>query len=84
MKKTVSVLLMAAALAVAAPALAQYAPHKLPTYGGYAPPKPAPLPQAPYANYGTPSTANGLPRTNTVSGYLKKDGTYVNPYARSK
>jgi hypothetical protein len=34
--------------------------------------------------YGVPSTVNGLPRNNFVSGYLRKDGTYVSPYTRSK
>jgi hypothetical protein len=34
--------------------------------------------------YGVPSTVNGLPRNTYVSGYFRKDGTYVNPYTRSK
>ena len=33
--------------------------------------------------YGVPSTVNGLPRNNYVSGYFRKDGTYVRPYTRS-
>lgn len=33
--------------------------------------------------YGEPSTANGRPRTETVNGYTRRDGTYVAPYARS-
>ena len=36
-----------------------------------------------YGCYGTPSTANGQPRTTIVSGYTRTDGTYVAPYARS-
>lgn len=36
-----------------------------------------------YGCYGQPSTANGQPRTNTVNGYTRSDGTYVSPYARS-
>lgn len=34
--------------------------------------------------YGVPSTVNGLPRNTYVSGYFRKDGTYVRPYTRSK
>ena len=34
--------------------------------------------------YGVPSKVNGLPRDNYVSGYTRKDGTYVKPYTRSK
>jgi hypothetical protein len=34
--------------------------------------------------YGVPSTVNGLPRNTYVSGYFRKDGTYVGPYTRSK
>jgi hypothetical protein len=33
--------------------------------------------------YGVPSTKNGLPRNNYVPGYVKKDGTVVQPYTRS-
>lgn len=33
--------------------------------------------------YGESSTANGRPRTTTVDGYVRRDGTYVAPYARS-
>ena len=33
--------------------------------------------------YGVPSTVNGLPRNTYVSGYLRKDGTWVGPYTRS-
>jgi hypothetical protein len=33
--------------------------------------------------YGVPSTVNGLPRNTYVSGYFRKDGTYVGPYTRS-
>lgn len=36
-----------------------------------------------YGCYGTPSTANGQPRSTTVNGYTRRDGTYVAPYARS-
>ena len=34
--------------------------------------------------YGVASTVNGLPRNTYVSGYFRKDGTYVGPYTRSK
>jgi len=34
--------------------------------------------------YGVPSKVNGLPRNIYVSGYFRKDGTYVRPYTRSK
>ena len=34
--------------------------------------------------YGVPSVVNGLPRNTYVSGYYRKDGTYVAPYTRSK
>ena len=34
--------------------------------------------------YGIPSKINGLPRNTYVSGYFRKDGTYVGPYTRSK
>lgn len=34
--------------------------------------------------YGVPSKVNGLPRNTYVSGYFRKDGTYVRPYTRSK
>lgn len=34
--------------------------------------------------YGEISTITGLPRTNYVSGYYRKNGTYVKPYYRSK
>jgi Pentapeptide repeats (8 copies) len=34
--------------------------------------------------YGVPSTVNGKPRNTYVSGYFRKDGTYVRPYTRSK
>ena len=43
--------------------------------------------KAPYAGYGKPSKANGLPKYKTTSGHTKKTSkgyTYVNPYARSK
>lgn len=33
--------------------------------------------------YGVPSSINGLPRNTYVSGYFRKDGTYVGPYTRS-
>lgn len=66
-------------LTVSGGALAQtvYQPPKPYTYS---PPKP---PQAPYQNYGSISSTTGRPMTNTVSGYVRRDGTYVNPYARS-
>ncbi len=34
--------------------------------------------------YGVPSVVNGLPRNTYVSGYYRKDGTYVRPHTRSK
>lgn len=34
--------------------------------------------------YGQISTTTGLPRTEYVSGYVRKDGTYVRPYYRSR
>lgn len=34
--------------------------------------------------FGSPSKVNGLPRNNVVSGYYRSDGTWVNPYTRSK
>jgi hypothetical protein len=34
--------------------------------------------------YGSPSKVNGLPRDTPVSGYFKANGTWVNPYTRSK
>lgn len=43
--------------------------------------------KAPYAGYGKLSQVNGLPKTKTISGHVKKTTqghTYVNPYARSK
>lgn len=33
--------------------------------------------------YGVTSTRTGLPRNTYVRGYVKKDGTYVQPYTRS-
>ncbi len=37
-----------------------------------------------YGCYGQPSTANGQPRTETVNGYVRRDGTYVAQYVRSR
>lgn len=34
--------------------------------------------------YGVPSSVNGLPRNTLVNGYFKANGTWVNPYTRSK
>ena len=34
--------------------------------------------------YGVPSEINGLPRNTYVSGYFRSNGTYVQPYTRSK
>lgn len=34
--------------------------------------------------YGQPSSATGRPRTATVRGYTRRDGTYVAPYTRSR
>lgn len=62
------------------------------TYTPYTPytPPPAPRtytppaqPQPAYQNYGQISPTTNKPMTETVSGYVRKDGTYVNPYARS-
>lgn len=61
----------------------------------YSPPSsytaPRPLYTAPaapacsgYGCYGQPSSTNGQPRTETVGGYVRQDGTYVAPYARSR
>lgn len=36
-----------------------------------------------YGCYGAPSATTGAPRTNTVNGYIRRDGTYVAPYVRS-
>ncbi len=42
-------------------------------------------PVYPYVQgYGEISKVNGLPRTNIVSGYYRRDGTYVRSYARSR
>jgi hypothetical protein len=34
--------------------------------------------------WGVPSKVNGLPRNSYVSGYFRANGTWVNPYTRSK
>jgi hypothetical protein len=34
--------------------------------------------------YGVPSKLNGLPRNTYVNGYYRSNGTWVNPYTRSK
>ena len=34
--------------------------------------------------YGEPSATTGQPRNQTVSGYTRRDGTYVAPYTRSR
>ena len=34
--------------------------------------------------YGVLSTKTGLPRNTYVHGYIKKDGTVVQPYTRSR
>jgi len=43
---------------------------------------------APYygggGGYGAISEVTGLPRTEAVSGYFRRDGTYVSPYFRSR
>ena len=36
-----------------------------------------------YGCYAQPSTANGRPRTSQTNGYIRRDGTYVQPYFRS-
>ena len=41
-------------------------------------------PKAPLSGIGKTSKANGLPKTKIVSPYVRKNGKYVNPYARSK
>jgi hypothetical protein len=46
-------------------------------------------PSAPYygggaTGYGAISSVTGLPRTEMVSGYIRRDGTYVQPYYRSR
>jgi peptidoglycan hydrolase-like protein with peptidoglycan-binding domain len=43
----------------------------------------AELPGLPAAGYGDVSNTTGLPRTQCVNGYTRKDGTYVAPYYRS-
>jgi hypothetical protein len=35
-------------------------------------------------SYGAISCTTGLPRTERVSGYFRRDGTYVSPYFRSR
>lgn len=37
-----------------------------------------------YGCAGTLSTTNGQPRTETVNGYTRRDGTYVAPHVRSR
>lgn len=44
----------------------------------------APAPSYGATGYGAISTVTGLPRTTYVSGYYRKNGTYVKPYYRSK
>lgn len=62
-----------------APASTYNAPRPL-----YSTPSPPPATTCTgYSCYGQPSTANGQPRTNEVSGYTRSDGTYVAPYYRS-
>lgn len=34
--------------------------------------------------YGQPSATTNAPRNTTVSGYVRRDGTYVAPYTRSR
>lgn len=36
-----------------------------------------------YSCVGTPSTANGQPRSILVPGYVRRNGTYAAPYYRS-
>jgi len=86
------------ALAVAGTAVAasaapwtRYQPsNATPTYvppGGYAyqaPPSSAVPKCEGVGCYGATSAATGLPRTTYVSGYTRKDGTYVRPYYRSR
>lgn len=61
-----------------APRTTNTAPRSL-----YATPAPAAPACSGYSCYGQPSTTNGQPRTNEVSGYTRSDGTYVAPYYRS-
>jgi hypothetical protein len=49
---------------------------------GWQPTETAPA-SAPNGNHGDISPTNGLPRTQYVNGYTRKDGTYVAPYVRS-
>ena len=67
-------------------------PYQAPSYSAPAYHAPAPLYGSSsssssscsgYGCYGQPSATTGAPRTNTVSGYVRSDGTYVAPYARS-
>lgn len=63
--------------------------YRTPAAPSYTPPRPAytaPQPSTAcsgYGCYGQPSSANGRPRTDIVSGYTRSDGTYVSPYTRS-
>ena len=53
----------------------------------YIPPVYVPLTGACAENgscYGDTSTVNGMPKTVSVNGYYRKDGTYVRGYYRSK
>jgi hypothetical protein len=62
-------------------------------YSAYRAPPPPPVYRAPtpppasacegYSCYGQPSATTGQPRTESVSGYTRRDGTYVAPYYRS-
>jgi hypothetical protein len=68
-----------------------YSSRPAPPYSPtYVPPAPtyAPAPAAPacsgYGCYGQPSATTGQPRTETVNGYIRSDGTYVAPYVRSR
>lgn len=66
-----------------------YGSRSAPTYVPPAPLyTPTPAPSAPscsgYGCYGQPSATTGQPRTETVNGYIRSDGTYVAPYVRSR
>lgn len=52
-----------------------------PLYG--ASPNPSSSTCSGYGCYGQPSATTGAPRTQSVSGYTRRDGTYVAPYYRS-
>jgi hypothetical protein len=70
-------LIAAAVLASASPALAKGSGYHAPRYH-------APKSQPAFANVGKISKSTNLPMTKPVSGYVRKDGAYVQPYVKSK